>query len=526
MNERDSVMEDSMPDARTSFAVEWRIALGLALAALAELLALYHGTLGSMLDIWERSETYAHGYLIFPISVWLIWRQRDKVAQIPPSPDYRAAPMLLLAGLGWLVARLTDVLVIEQLALIGMIPCLAWMLLGWPVVRALLFPLCFLFFAVPMGEFLIPPLMNFTADFTVILLRLTGIPVYREGTFFSIPSGDWSVVEACSGLRYLIASITLGFLYAHLTYISPWRKLAFMAVSVIVPIIANGLRAYMIVMIGHLSGMTLAVGVDHLIYGWVFFGLVMLLMFWLGSLWADAGPGESARPALPSAASGLEAGGWPLGKCFILAVAMIVIWPARVAYIEWRETQAGSVPVVLALPEAAGAWQATSAMTDWAPEYSGQDAEARQAYGDGTATVEVFVKYYRRQTQDAELINSQNVLVSQGHPAWRMLEERPVPARLNAKAATVLQGQLQSTAQRLLVWRWNRIGGSYTANDYVGKLLEAKGKLLGAPSDGVALIIATEHTDHPDAAAQVLQRFVDAMLPALEHSLDQAAANR
>jgi exosortase A len=158
-----------------------------------------------------------------------------------------------------------------------------------------------LLFAVPFGEFLLPPLMEQTADFTVFALRATGIPVYREGLYFTIPSGNWSVVEACSGLRYLIASITLGFLYAYLTYHSIRRRAIFVVVSVIVPIVANWLRAYMIVMIGHLSSMKLAVGVDHLIYGWLFFGLVMLILFWVGSFWREdfAQPSETPVSTVP-----------------------------------------------------------------------------------------------------------------------------------------------------------------------------------------------------------------------------------
>ena len=65
-------------------------------------------------------------------------------------------------------------------------------------------------FAVPVGEFLLPVFMEWTADFTVLALRLSGIPVYREGLQFVIPSGNWSVVEACSGIRYLIASLMVG----------------------------------------------------------------------------------------------------------------------------------------------------------------------------------------------------------------------------------------------------------------------------------------------------------------------------
>ena len=83
------------------------------------------------------------------------------------------------------------------------------------------------------------------------------------------------MVEACSGLRYLIASLMIGVLYAAISYRSAWRRAAFIAASILVPLLANWLRAYMIVMLGHLSNNTIAVGVDHLIYGWLFFGIVM-----------------------------------------------------------------------------------------------------------------------------------------------------------------------------------------------------------------------------------------------------------
>jgi exosortase/archaeosortase family protein len=146
---------------------------------------------------------------------------------------------------------------------------------GWAVARELTFPLLFLFFAVPVGEFMVPPMMEWTADFTVKALQLTGIPVYREGLQFVIPSGNWSVVEACSGVRYLIASFMVGTLFAYLNYRSSKRRVIFMLVSLAVPIVANWLRAYLIVMVGHLSDNKLAAGVDHLVYGWVFFGVVI-----------------------------------------------------------------------------------------------------------------------------------------------------------------------------------------------------------------------------------------------------------
>ncbi|MBK7646006.1 MAG: exosortase [Betaproteobacteria bacterium] len=133
-------------------------------------------------------------------------------------------------------------------------------LVGLVIGKEMAFPFVFLFFAVPIGDFLLPQLMEWTADFTVHALRLTGIPVFREGQNFVIPSGNWSVVEACSGIRYLIASLTVGTLYAYLTYTSLKRRLTFIIVALLVPIAANWLRAYLIVLLGHISGNKLATG--------------------------------------------------------------------------------------------------------------------------------------------------------------------------------------------------------------------------------------------------------------------------
>lgn len=64
-------------------------------------------------------------------------------------------------------------------------------------------------------------------------------------------------------------------------YHTLWKRLVFIALSAIVPMLADGLRAYMIVMIGHLSEMERATGVYHLIYGRFFFGIVTFILFWV-----------------------------------------------------------------------------------------------------------------------------------------------------------------------------------------------------------------------------------------------------
>ena len=99
------------------------------------------------------------------------------------------------------------------------------------------------------------------------MVRMSGVPVYNDGLYIFLPSGNWLVAEACSGIRYLLASFTLGCLFAYLSYQTAAKRLLFCLASIAVPVLANGLRAYIIVMLGHLSDMTIATGVDHIIYG-------------------------------------------------------------------------------------------------------------------------------------------------------------------------------------------------------------------------------------------------------------------
>jgi len=437
-----------------------------------------------------------------------------------PRPALLPLVLMLPVGFLWLLASLVDVLVVQQYALVGLLILGMWSVLGTPIARFLAFPIGFLLLAVPVGEGLIYPLMNFTADFTVRMLRLTGIPVFRDGIFFSIPSGDWSVVEACSGVRYLIASVTLGVLYAYLTYTKLWKQLIFVGISIVVPIFANGLRAYMIVMIAHLTDMKYAVGIDHLIYGWVFFGVVVTILFAIGAIWRDP-PSEGPRAAAvapPSRASN--------GAAAVSAVAAVLIalfWSGLGWTLERGESRV--VEVHLSSPVPAAGWRPESrSLWDWRPHVIGADGDYYGFFADANGNpVGLFLGVYRTQRQGAELLNSQNQMVVQKHPVWSDKERILRPVRLQGREVGVNQSRLVSRrGEHLLVWDWYRIGERHTANQYLGKVLEALARLFGLRSDGTLIAIAAPYGDKPERAAEVLQAFLDDMLVPVERELDRA----
>ena len=504
----------------TTPASPWRLAAGLTLGLLIALTGVFWPTFYSMVEVWERSETFTHGFLIFPISAWLIWGRRHQLAQLTPQPDARGLGLLAFAGAAWLLADAGSVNVVAQYAFIALLIATVWTVLGLQVMRAIFFPLMFLFLAVPVGEFLIPPLMNFTADFTVAALQFTGVPVYREGTFFSIPSGDWSVVEGCSGLRYLIASITLGTLYAYLTYRSWKRRALFTLAAFIVPVFANGGRAYMIVMIAHLSNMQLALGVDHYIYGWVFFGLVMMLLFWIGSFWREDDPNIEPTVDTPMLPPPLTRAPLSLPSAAVAAFLIAAAWPAYTVWLAQRALpQMPALTVQLSPP-----WQAVPAFNDWTPHWIGTDRQFRASYAKTGHPVLLEVDYYATQRQGAELINSQNFMIRQKHPVWSKVGESLTTVSIAGQPRRVRQALLKArTGQRLLVWQWNVIDGQPSVNDLYAKLILATDRVALARDDGASVLIAAPYEENQAGAIKVLTDFIQDNEAAILRGLGQVS---
>src|SRR5678816_1574240 len=217
-------------------------------------------TTRSMVEIWKHSSAYGHCYLVIPVAVWMAWRESSALASVPLSPFWLGLVVIAAIGFVWLLGELASVAVVTQFAAIGLVVATVLTVFGRTWARQLAFPLGFLFFAVPFGEGLLPILMEWTADVTVGALRVTGIPVYREGNYFVLPSGAWSVVEACSGVRYLIAAFMVGCIFAWLHYRTSIKRVVFVCLALAVALVSNWLRAYAIVLMGHLSNNRIGTG--------------------------------------------------------------------------------------------------------------------------------------------------------------------------------------------------------------------------------------------------------------------------
>jgi EpsI family protein len=174
-------------------------------------------------------------------------------------------------------------------------------------------------------------------------------------------------------------------------------------------------------------------------------------------------------------------------------------------------------------PENAGGWQRLSDQaTEWRPMYSGARSSLFETYGKGEQRVELYLGVYRNQKQDAELINSRNLMVVQKHPVWSNVGESQRLEVIAGSAIPARQTLLRSADQRLLIWNWFVVAGSDVVNPYLAKLLQARDQIVGRGDDGVAIIVAAPYEDTGASAEAALRDFLATMRPALDASVAKA----
>ncbi len=481
------------------------------LVLLVLLLGVFHDTAWSMVRIWLASATYGHGMLIVPISVYLVWRRRHRLATEKPSPSLWGLAFMLGAGTVWLVGHLAMVNLLQHFGLVGLIQGSVLAVFGVSIARVVLFPLAYLLLAVPFGDFAVPPLQDLTAVYTVELLRLTGVPVFLEHWQLVIPGGAFLVAEACAGVRYLLACIALGLLVCDLLLRTWWKRLLYLALAVAVPIVANVVRAYGIVMLAHLSGFEIAVGVDHLVYGGVFLSFVTLILIALAVWMADRRPGDAnAVPAAGATPAG-PGGGRRANLAMMLAVAGAVV--VLRGYGAWASTPATAATMHLELPDRMAGWeQRPRAEGAWRGDYPGADLQQAWTFRNGVRQVSLYIAYYTHERPGAELIASRNSLL--GHPDAQVAHRGMGPADLAeglpppAEIRTSAPGEIGVR----VVWSWNQVGDTMTTQGHMAKLLALKAKLLGSPAPAAVLAVSSHGSDDGEAAKS-LRAFLTALKP-------------
>lgn len=471
----------------------WRLTAVALAAGLAVLLLMFAGTVAATASTWWNTGSYNHGMLIVPVVLALVWERRAALARTAPRPTVWGLVAVAVASLAWTLGSAVSALIVQQFALVGMIWGMVLAVTGWRVCWQMAFPLAYLVFAVPFGDFLVVHLQDITAWMTVGLLRASSVPVFSDGVFLQTAFGHFEVAEACSGLRFLTACLAFGTLFAWQFYTGWVRRLMFVVASAVVPVIANGLRAYGIVMLTDIFGPSVARDVDHIVYGWVFFSVVMALMAGIGWLFRQPLDTRLPPPSEPRRHTRRA-----VVAATVLAVLVGAALPGWLTLGSIRDAHAAgriAVPLVLSVPSG---WTA-AVPRDWTPRFAGADQVLHDGFSASGARLERVAAWWRNQEQGREVVNRSNDLSG---PGWQRLSSGRVRLTLDGAEVDVGETRLVNAAQtRRIVWSWYWVDGAFTGDDRVAKLLQARALLFGNPDAGALLAVSAEYDDPLDEPA-------------------------
>jgi exosortase A len=487
-----------MSSVQNRDAAPWRTALTYLAVTTAAILLLFHRDVIDMAAIWWNSSTFNHCLLILPILWWLVDQRKAELAKLTPAPWW---PPLLYAGagaFGWLLGDAAGVAVARHLGVLMMLQGAVSALLGWNATKGLLFPLFYAFFLVPIGEEAVPLLQTVTAKMCMWLLGVAGIPANLEGVFISTPNALFRVAEACSGVKFLIAMVALGALVSNLCFKSWPRRIAFMAVCIIVPVLANGLRAFSTIYVGHHGNLQFAQSFDHVIYGWVFFAVVIALVMAIGWRFFD-----KRADAVPIDATTLQSPvRWIMSGQRALAVLLgLAIIPA--AWSGYVASRSSMLPKQILLPKIPG-WTVSNYDTAyyWTPYFGGASHKLLARYRNTAGQhVDFYAAIYDRQAEGRELVGfGQGAVGNDGRWAWTENCDAPANARCERIAA---QGKYMRE-----IHSYYRVNGVTTGGATQVKLETLKNHLFGGNQQAVAILLSSERigTVEPRAAIQVFTK--------------------
>jgi EpsI family protein len=467
-------------------------ALLAALLAVAGGLAFAEWTaVRGMMRLWANSPMYSYGYLVPVIAGVLVWSRRDRLAALPVRPAPIAGGLLLALWAVLMIGGVRSGLQLaQQVALLPGIVGAVLVLCGLAHVRVAWAGLAYLILMIPIWDGLTEPLhlrfQTLSAGIGVWLVRLVGVPAFREGVFIDLPNLKIEVARACSGINYLVAVLALGLPLAYLYLRSPWRRILLLVSAVVVAALSNGLRVALICVLAYYEVGSPLHGPFHVLHGLFVAGIGHVVLFiglWLLSERSARDGGRAAPgPAIGSAAS-------PLRRSLALAGGLALVFWATGAYVHTYRPERVTLSSALSnLPRELGAWTsdpfAVPSRIEW---WTGADDHVARIYrtADGRQA-DVHVLYFEAQEQNRELVSFRVTPLHRRAASTTLAHAGGDTMRVNLAAPAA------DDARYALFWY--DVGGRVEARPTAVKLRTMWNALLHGETSGAAVFITMPGT--------------------------------
>jgi exosortase A len=490
------------------------LALGILVLGL-----MFHEEAAAAVEVWNASTAYNHCWFVLPIALYIAWDRRHGLAGLQVRPLPWLGLLAIPGVVAWMAAERLGIMEGRQLVAMSFVQLLFLVVLGWRLWWALSAAFLYLYFMVPFGAFLTPWLQSFTLDFSLIGLDIIGIPFYADDFLIETPSGRYFVAEACAGLRFLIASIAFGVLYSMLIYRSYRRRAAFILASIVIPIIANGFRALGIIVLGSVLGSAEAAAADHILYGWLFFSIVILLLIAAGMPFREdqAPPPPPATPQEP-----MPGARWRAALATILVVGVAASAASASAILDARARPVATVAAPK-LVDAAGC-AATGAPTILPPGSQGArdplGARTVQEFACGPVSLTVTLQSF------STLANPEAIILARRDLAREDVEDMEfgslaVPGAVPERWRLAIGGKIGAMTATAL---W--LEGNPSRGGLGERILQARNSVRGAHSAPVLMAVAMHFPRSPLSAREreAAQKLLAAFLAAQPDLGGQVAA--
>ncbi|MCR8924105.1 EpsI family protein [Dasania sp. GY-MA-18] len=480
---------------------------GLLVGVIFLWLSAFYLDIYSAINVWSINQTYNHCFFVLPGALYLIWRQRSEWVKLPVTPAYNVlfllAPVLMLGLLG----KAGEVQLFSHIAAFSSFSLLLILFLGWRISAVIRFPLVFILFAVPVGAELVPLFQEMTADIALWCLGFTNVPVYREGLYINIPAGRFVVAEACSGVQFFIACLAFSAIYAHFSFTLVRLKVFFMLLAIVLPILANGVRVFLTVLVGQYFGMEYADGVDHLVFGWVFFSFILLLLILCGECVQLADIKSNQEPAKVTRADLMS--WWQQGRW---GGAFVVILLLMVAYIGLKELQASNKPLPAKINvELLPAHSDTSHYKGgWRPYFSkSSDSKLIRLIDRPLAggSVELFIAWYKDNQSGAELVSNSHRIFDLDK--WSVISQGYSSIVIDDQATSVNKVLITNPeGEKRIVLYWYELENTRSAHRLFVKLHQALNRMVGVTDAGAVIAYSSVFNGKPDGVAAELGQYI------------------
>jgi len=468
---------------------------------LAVLFWAWSSTLFHMLNIIWNVDSYSHGLLVPLVTAGLIWSRKDKLFTEDVRSWMPGLTLLIMAILVWILGESSEIMIISHLGLVIGIQALILICFGPTIFRRILFPCLFLFLAIPVGDQLIPLLQTVTAELVITILGWLGIAHSAEGVLITLPSGVYEVARACAGIKFLFTSLVTGALLANLAYQSIKGRIAIMVVAFILPVFANAVRVLGILLIAEATDASFAKGVDHLVYGWGFLSVVLLLLIAIAYRFSDRD--EASNISSAGVAEGISTREplWWAAPSLAIAILLVSAKLAPETFTQGQILALDTVP-----PECSDCDFRLLVSETIVPHarLSGADKSFQYLYRSAADTISIEGALYCPQRKGSRLIQIEN---SPGGEDWSWL-----PGVGNSVVAV---GDWR--LQKRIYWRGLSrktilvgyvVNGQQVASEFSAKLETAKERLFDGRSVGEILVITGPTSAAGEPTTNKMEKFL------------------